>query len=136
MRLDPRALVPVVAAAALAAQSVAAPAQTAQGPVAGDPRYQFETPAAPNQNRVYWVERQSGIVGACQYQASGGGNGSMLCFEPGEGSVGQAPGDYALLRSSWPTEYGIFRVDRSSGRMALCFVRETRVVCSAQAGGR
>lgn len=122
--------------ASLVAPVLADGARAQSAPDPGNPRYQFETPVAPAQNRVYWLDRASGIVGACQYQTGGGPNGTMACFEPGEGSINQAAGDYALLRSAWVSEFGIFRVDQRSGRMALCFVRDTKVVCTPQSGGR
>lgn len=98
--------------------------------------YQFASPSAKNQNRIYWVDRYTGTVGACQYQTSGGPVGSMLCFGPGEGAQAMPSGDYELRPSSWESEWGVFRLNRTTGEMSLCFVRGEKVACTEQAIAR
>lgn len=81
-------------------------------------------------NRVYRVDIFTGEVGACQYAVQDGNIGVTLCFPAGEGAGPQEPGDYDLVASNHTKEGGVFRVERRSGRMSVCYVREERVVCT------
>jgi hypothetical protein len=122
-------LQPGRAGLALAAALVALPAPASA-------EFSFATPSAKNQNRVYWVDRFTGTVGACQYQTAGGQHGSMLCFAPGDGAQSMPSGDYELKSSNWDTEWGIFRLNKATGEMSLCFVKEDKVVCTPQSIAR
>lgn len=106
----------------------------AAGPAAAE--YVFASPSVSNQNRVYWLDRYTGTIGACQYQAGGGPAGSMACFPPGEGARAMPSGDYDLKGSNWETEWGVFRLNRMTGEISLCFVKEAEVVCTPQAIAR
>jgi hypothetical protein len=68
-------------------------------------------------------------VSACQYQA-GQGVGATLCFSSGEGAGPQAPGDYAVVRSNMDEEGGVFRVNRRTGDISVCFVLNNLTVCT------
>ncbi len=113
--------------------AVSAPAMlAAAAPVRAE--YIFSTPTAKNQNRVYWLDRYTGTVGACQYsKAQGGPNGAMVCFAPDAGAKGQPNSDYDLLPSNWDSEWGMFRVNKASGEISLCLVQDDKVVCTPQA---
>ncbi len=92
--------------------------------------------AAPERdlNRVYRLDRATGEIGACQYGLKeGAAVGITLCYEPGEGAGPQPPSDYALVASSHEREGGVFRVDRRSGKMSVCYVLSDKVVCTPQA---
>ena len=110
-------------------------ALTTAAPAAAE--YIFATPTAKNQNRVYWLDRYTGPVGACQYSKAGGGpNGAMVCFPPDDGAKGLPNGDYDLLPSNWDVEWGMFRVNKSSGEVSLCLVVNEKVVCTPQSIAR
>ncbi|MEJ1158226.1 hypothetical protein [Prosthecomicrobium sp. N25] len=120
----------------ISARLVLAAALALAAPLPAAAEFLFVSPSADKQNRVYWVDRFTGSVGACQYQTSGGPNGSMLCFPPGEGAQAMPSGDYDLKASTWKDEWGVFRLNRLTGEMSLCFVREDKVVCTPQAIAR
>ncbi len=97
---------------------------------------QFEFSAAPHQglNRVYRVDRTTGEVGACQYGLKDGGIGLTLCYPAGEGAKAGAQGDYGLVGSHHISEAGIFRVNRRTGEMSICYVfNDEQVVCTPAA---
>jgi hypothetical protein len=104
------------------------------GPARAD--YLFSTPRAKEQNRVYWLDRYTGTIGACEYQPKGTPLGSMNCLPPGDNAKGLPSGDYDLMPSNWDSEWGIFRVNRTTGEVSLCFVRDERVVCTPQSIAR
>ena len=92
--------------------------------------------AAPERdlNRVYRLNRTTGEIGACQYGLKeGAAVGITLCYEPGEGAGPQTPSDYALVASSHEREGGVFRVDRRTGLMSICYVLNDKVVCTPPA---
>ena len=96
--------------------------------------YQFAPAPQIDLNRIYRVDRNTGEVSACQYGVKEGTVGVTLCYPPGEGAGGQsAPGDYALIGSSHQHEGGIFRVNRRSGEVSVCYVLSDHVVCTPQA---
>jgi hypothetical protein len=84
-------------------------------------------------NRMFRVDRESGEVGACQYAVKDGSVGVTLCFPAGEGAGKQEPGAYELVASSHRQEGGVYRVERRSGRMSVCYVLGEQVVCTPQA---
>lgn len=92
-------------------------------------------------NRVYRVNRFTGEVGACQYGVREGQGqpgpesiGVTLCYAPGAGAGPQTtPGDYDLVASNHQKEGGIFRVNRSTGEMSVCYVLQDTVVCTPPA---
>lgn len=95
----------------------------------------FDFVAAPQTdlNRVYRVERLTGEVAACQYGLKEGTIGVTLCYPSGEGATPQPPGDYGLMASRHEREGGVFRVNRRTGEMSVCYVFDDKVVCTPQA---
>ena len=96
----------------------------------------FEFKASPHiaLNRVYRVDRITGEMGACQYGLVDNSVGATLCYPAGEGASAQAAGDYSLVASSHQQESGIFRVNRKTGDMSICYVlNDEKVVCTPQA---
>lgn len=89
---------------------------------------------APQQdlNRVYRIDRSNGEVIACQFAVKDDSPiGLTLCYPASEGAKAGEAGDYALVASSHRQEAGIFRVNRRSGAVSVCYVRDdTEVVCT------
>jgi hypothetical protein len=97
---------------------------------------QFDFAAAPSQNlnRIYRVDRANGEVGACQYGLKDGSVGVTICYPAGDGAKASTPGDYALVPSHHLSEAGMFRVNRRSGEMSICYVlNDEQVVCTPPA---
>lgn len=95
--------------------------------------YSFVAAPQRDLNRIYRVDRVTGEVGACQYGVKQEDNtGVTLCFAPGEGAGRQDPGDYMLIASSHEKESAVFRVDKSTGAMSICYVWNERVICTPQ----
>lgn len=94
----------------------------------------FEFRAAPDitLNRVYRVDTITGQVGACQYGLKEGAVGATLCYPAGEGAGAQEPGEYGLISSGHQKEGGIFRLNRRTGKLSICFVLNDQVVCTPQ----
>jgi hypothetical protein len=95
--------------------------------------YEFAAPPATNANLIYRVNRTNGEVSACQFAPKGPAIGSTVCFPAGEGAGPQSPGDYGLLPSNFAQEPGLFRVNRQTGEMSVCYVLNERIVCTAPA---
>lgn len=111
----------LVSVGLLIASSVAAGAQ------------QFDFVSTPHQglNRVYKIDRVTGEVGACQYGLKDGGIGVTICYPAGDGAKGSAPADYGLIASNHVSEAGVFRVNRRTGEMSICYVlNDEKVVCT------
>ncbi len=102
-------------------------------PVQAGAAFDFTPAPQTDLNRVYRIDRATGEVTACQYGLQEGSVGATLCFGPGEGAGHQTPGEYALVASRHEREGGVFRVNRRSGEMSICYVFESRVVCTPQA---
>lgn len=97
---------------------------------------QYEFVATPHQglNRVYRVDRITGEMGACQYGLKEGGVGVTICYPAGEGAQANAPAEYGLQASNHSSEAGIFRVNRRTGEMSICYVlNDEAVVCTPPA---
>jgi hypothetical protein len=93
--------------------------------------YEFVAPPSTSADVVYRVNRYSGEVGSCVFSVKGPTIGSTLCFPAGEGAGAQRLGDYGLVASNSATANGLFRVNRQSGEMSVCYVLNERVVCTA-----
>lgn len=103
----------------LAATAAAAQAQPAAG-------YDFAAPPSAQANRVYGVNRQTGEMNACQFERpEGNAVGITRCFTQGDGAGPQKAGSYALVPTHYEGETGVFRVNRDTGEMSICYVRET-----------
>jgi hypothetical protein len=80
------------------------------------------------------INRLTGEMGACQYAIRDGTVGVALCYPAGEGAGAQStPGDFDLVRSNHEREGGIFRVNRLTGEVSVCYVLSERVVCTPPA---
>jgi hypothetical protein len=90
------------------------------------PGYEFAVPPATNSDVVYRVDRSTGEVGACVFSAKGPTIGSTICFLAGEGAGPQPAGDYGLIPSNSATASGLFRVNRNTGEMSVCYVFNER----------
>jgi hypothetical protein len=92
--------------------------------------YEFAPPPGENWNRLYRVNRQTGEVGACQFIPKENSIGTTLCFPAGEGAGPQAKGEYGLVASKLALEGGIYRVNKKTGEMSVCFIIPEKVVCT------
>ncbi|MGQ3670801.1 hypothetical protein ACT6QG_00155 [Xanthobacter sp. TB0136] len=87
--------------------------------------YSFSAPPSTEANRIYGVNRRTGEMSVCQFERPEGSTvGITRCFPKGEGAGAQADGDYALAPTHYAGETGIFRVNRATGEMSICYVRE------------
>ncbi len=103
--------------------------------VAGaDERFEFLPAPQINLSLMYRLDKLTGEVIACQFahnpgktEVGPGAYGVTACYRGGEGAINQPAGDYALATSRNEQEGGVFRVDRRSGAISVCylyFVRE------------
>jgi hypothetical protein len=97
--------------------------------------YHFAPAPQQDLNRMYRVDRVNGEVTACQFAIQDNVSiGVTLCYPAGEGAKPGAAGDYMLVASSHRQEAGIFRTNRRTGEMSICYVRgEQEVVCTPPA---
>lgn len=96
--------------------------------------YNFVPAPQTDLNRIYRINRLTGEMGACQYAIRDGTVGVALCYPAGEGAGAQStPGDFDLVRSNHEREGGIFRVNRMTGEVSVCYVLSERVVCTPPA---
>jgi hypothetical protein len=115
-----------MAAFALAALSLGTGQARSQS---GD--YVFAAAPTVEVNRVYRVHRYTGEMGACQYGLKDGTVGVTLCYGAGDGGGTQTePGEYDLIGSKHEKESGIFRINRHTGSMSICYVLDDKVVCT------
>lgn len=95
----------------------------AQGQPAG---YDFAAPPSAQANRLYGVNRQTGELNACQFERPEGNSvGITRCFAQGEGAGPQKAGSYTIMPTRYEGETGVFRVNRDTGEMSICYVRDT-----------
>ncbi|MFG1347336.1 hypothetical protein V5F59_20790 [Xanthobacter autotrophicus DSM 431] len=125
-----------VAIAALVAAGIGAGAgagaAAAQGSAPGAAGYDFAAPPSAQANRVFGVNRQTGEVNACQFERPEGSvAGITRCFAQGQGAGPQQAGDYALMSTHYEGETGVFRINRATGEMSICYVREAAGVKGA-----
>jgi hypothetical protein len=125
-----RAVVHALAIGFVVAGALAAPT-AAQMPqmTKSEAGYEFVAPPSIKSNRIYRVHRLTGEVGACQYE-TGPGIGNTKCLASGEGAGKQEPGDYGLVASHMQDEGGVFRINRRTGEMSICYVSGDRAVCT------
>jgi hypothetical protein len=97
---------------------------------AQDGVYEFAPPPGENWNRLYRVNRMTGEVGACQFIPKENSIGTTLCFPAGEGAGPQAKGEYGLVASKLALEGGVYRVNKKTGEMSVCFIIPEKVVCT------
>lgn len=93
----------------------------------------FEFVPTPHQglNRIYRVDKSTGEMGACQFGLKDNGVGVTICYPAGESAKASTPSDYGLVASNHLSEAGIFRVNRRTGEMSVCYVlNDEQVVCT------
>jgi hypothetical protein len=96
--------------------------------------YDFLAAPQIDLNRVYRLDTTTGEVGACQFGLKDGAPvGVTLCYPPGDGAGPQPRGDYALVATRHEHEASVFRVNRSTGEMSICYVLKGAVVCTPPA---
>lgn len=102
---------------------------------ADDAKFAFLSPPHEQQLRLYWVNKQTGQVGACAYKAAKDKKqiGDTLCYASGQGAGPLGPGSYDLKASSHIKEGGVFRVNVDTGDISVCFVWNNTVVCTQPA---
>jgi hypothetical protein len=101
---------------------------TTAGAAAAD-RYEFLTAPQINLSLIYRLDTLSGDVIACQFARTPGkadigpgAYGITACYRSGDGATGQPAGDYGLVASRHEQEGGVFRVDRRSGAVSICYL--------------
>jgi hypothetical protein len=92
--------------------------------------YEFAAPPATDTDLIYRVDRLSGEVGACAFSTKGPTVGSTVCLPAGEGAGPQRPGSYGLIRSNLSDAKGLFRINRDTGEVSVCYILNERVVCT------
>ncbi len=98
---------------------------------AAEGEYVFSAAPTIEVNRVYRVNRYTGEMAACQYGLQEGSVGTTLCYPAGDGGGAQnTPGEYGLISSNHLKESGIFRVNKRTGEMSICYVLSNTVVCT------
>jgi len=103
-------------------------------PMAATAAYDFVPAPQQSLNRIYRIDQASGEVTSCQYGLQEGTVGVTLCYGSGEGAGPQPPAEYGLVPSRHTNEAGVFRVNRRTGEMSVCYVLEESVVCTPQTG--
>jgi hypothetical protein len=92
--------------------------------------YEFAAPPATDTDLIYRVDRVSGEVGACAFSTKGPTVGSTVCLPAGEGAGPQRPGNYGLIRSNLADAKGLFRINRDTGEVSVCYILNERIVCT------
>jgi hypothetical protein len=96
--------------------------------------YQFLATPHTSLNRIYRIDTTTGEMGACQYGLKDNTVGVTLCYPPGEGAGPQTPSDYGLVASNHQQEAGVFRINKRTGEMNICYVlNDEKIVCTPPA---
>ena len=92
-------------------------------------RYDFLPAPQVNLSLLYRLDKLTGDVIACQFahnpgktDVGPGAYGVTACYRGGEGATNQPPGDYALVASRNEQEGGVYRIDRRSGAISICYL--------------
>lgn len=113
--------------------TLAAMLALAGGAQAAEALYEFETPSSPETNSIYRLNIATGEVNHCYWaKVEGKTIGKTQCDPAGENAGPQKPGVYGLKRSPYKTETGVYRLDKISGKVWLCFPDSGKTVCAAQ----
>jgi hypothetical protein len=103
------------------------------GAKAAEALYEFETPTSPETNSIYRLNTATGEINWCYWtKVEGKTIGKTQCDPAGENAGPQKPGVYGLMKSPYKTETAIYRVDKISGKVWLCFPESGKTVCAAQ----
>jgi hypothetical protein len=119
--------------AALAAFALAAFILPAANATAGEGLFEFEIPNSPEANSIYRLNSATGEINVCYWaKVEGKTVGKIQCDPAGENAGPQRPGVYGVKRSPYKTETGVYRFDKLSGKVWLCFSENSKTVCAAQ----
>ena len=100
---------------------------------AGEALYEFETPTSPETNAIYRLNTATGEINFCYWaKVEGKTIGRTACDPAGENAGPQKPGIYGLKKSPFKTETAVYRIDKISGKLWLCFSDAGKTVCAAQ----
>jgi len=102
---------------------------------AEEPSFTFLAPPDEDLLRLFWLNRQTGQVGACEYLPNEDKEqiGTTSCFPAGEGSGPPGPGRYDLKASHHTDDSSVFRVNTDTGEISICWVRFEKVRCTVPA---
>ena len=96
---------------------------------AAEGRFAFLPSPQINFSLLYRLDRLTGEVIACQFaktpgktEVGPGAYGVTACYRGGEGAVNQPAGDYELMSSHNEQEGGVFRIERRSGAISVCYL--------------
>ena len=118
---------------ALAALAVAGMTFQTAGAGARDGLFDFEIPNSPEANQIYRLNTSTGEINVCYWAKVEGNNiGKIECASAGQNAGPQRPGVYGVLKSPYKTETGVYRFDKLSGKIWLCFLEGGKTVCAAQ----
>ncbi len=119
--------------AGLAAIALAAFLYPAANAVAGEGLFEFEIPTTQESSYLYRLNAATGEINVCYWaKVEGKPIGKIQCDPSGENAGPQRPGVYGLLRSPFKTENGVYRFDKLSGKVWLCFPDKGKTACAAQ----
>lgn len=93
--------------------------------IADEGAYHFSPSGHTDRLNLFRVHRTTGAVDLCDWKAAGEGEpaaGTISCSKQGPGAQAQADGDYVLVPAVDQDSNTIFRVNRATGSVALCYV--------------
>ena len=92
-----------------------------------------KSPTSPETNAIYRLNTATGEINFCYWaKVEGKTIGRTVCDPAGENAGPQKPGIYGLKRSPFKTETAVYRIDKISGKVWLCFSDAGKTVCAAQ----
>lgn len=95
--------------------------------------FEFETPNSPEANSIYRLNTATGEISVCYWaKVEGKTLGKIQCDPSGQNAGPQRPSLYGVKKSPYKTETGVYRFDKLSGKVWLCFPEQGKTVCAAQ----
>jgi hypothetical protein len=105
----------------------------AAGAMAGEGLFEFEIPTTQESSYIYRLNAATGEINVCYWaKVEDKPIGKIQCDPSGENAGPQRPGVYGLMRSPFKTESGVYRFDKLSGKVWLCFPDKGKTICAAQ----
>ncbi|MCK0196172.1 hypothetical protein MWN34_04525 [Ancylobacter sp. 6x-1] len=98
-----------------------------EAPPAGAPSaYVFAPPPSVQANRLYSVNTATGEVSACQFERPDDSLVGVTRCLPRDASAGPqpTPARFDIFSTHYSGETGVFRVNRDTGEMSVCYVRD------------
>lgn len=123
---------PAIRAGVLAGSIVTLAAAPSQAE-AEDAKFAFMAPAHTEDLKLFWLNKTTGQMGACNYKAAEDKDaiGTTRCYPAGNGGGPLGPGRYDLKVSNHKTDYSVFRVNVDTGDISICWLKNSKVVCTA-----